>query len=509
MARNNENRNQVEQFQAHVAWENSAGSVLKRIRGGFDYVNYSIDTDFQFNLNVQGQPICGQPCAGLSTLSPRGNIGGPFTGGSSLPPSFVTFNAQNAFQLINGTGTAPGLFPSLFSLVTNDFNNIGEKTYAGYLAFDMDAEFNGMPFRATAGVRYENTTTTSRSQFTQPIGLVWITSTELRPVLDTKETVREESGSYTNWLPAIDMSLEFMPNTLLRMSYGRSLSRNDLLQLRSTLGISDSRPGCNTGASCRANQGNPALLPYISDNFDVALEKYFGNEGGFFGRGSYAAVNYFRKYVQNYVTFSTVRGPLTGGNGQPLRDPTPPGNLPPPGYMLEGIKSGPNDPIAQFDITTPVNGKSATVSGWEFATQLFLGSSGFGLQANYTKVKGDISFDTAKIATQVALTGLSDSLNLVGFFEKWGFQARVAYNWRGKFLLSTEQLRQPQEPVFVKAAEQVDASVSYDLTKNFTVFAEGVNLFNETSEAHGRFTNQFIWAIETGPRYTLGVRARF
>ena len=213
--------------------------------------------------------------------------------------------------------------------------------------------------------------------------------------------------------------------------------------------------------------------------------------------------------MQNYVTFGTIRGPLIGGNGQPLRDPTPAGNLPPPGYDGRGITSSPNDPIAQFDITTPVNGKSAQVDGFELATQLLFGNTGFGIQANYTKVNGDISFDKTNIGQQIALTGLSDSANLVGFFEKWGFQARVAYNWRGKYLLSTEQLRQPQEPVFVLPTKQVDASISYDLNKNFTIFADGINIFNETSRAHGRFDNQFIWAIETGPRYTLGARARF
>ena len=213
--------------------------------------------------------------------------------------------------------------------------------------------------------------------------------------------------------------------------------------------------------------------------------------------------------MNNYVVFNTVRGPIIGGNGQPLRDPTPPGNVPPPGYNGTGIPSKASDPIALFDITTPTNGKSAKVNGFEFATQLIFGDSGFGVQANYTKVNGDIDYDTTKITTQVALTGLSDSANLVGFFEKWGFQARIAYNWRGSYLLSTEQLRQPNEPVFVNSSQQVDASMSYAITDQFSVFAEGVNLLNETSTAHGRFDNQFIWAIETGPRYTFGVRARF
>ena len=509
LARNNANKNDITQYQAHIDWKNSSDGGLKRIRAGFDHVDYNIATDFQFNLNVQGQPTCGAPCAAISTLVPRGDIGRPFSGGNTLAPSFVVFNAKDAFALINGTGGARGLFPSVFSLVFNDFNDINEKTYAGYISADIEEDFNGMPFRLTAGVRYENTKTTSRSEFTQPIGLNWITPTELRPINDTKETTRTASSSYDNWLPAIDMSLEFMPDTLLRVSYGRTLSRNDLLQLRSTLGISDTRPGCNTGASCRAFQGNPALLPYVSDNFDIALEKYFGGNGGFFGKGSYVAVNHFRKYVNNYVVFNTVRGPIIGGNGQPLRDPTPPGNVPPPGYNGTGIPSTASDPIALFDITTPSNGKSAKVNGFEFATQLIFGDSGFGVQANYTKVNGDIDYDTTKITTQIALTGLSDSANLVGFFEKWGFQARIAYNWRGSYLLSTEQLRQPNEPVFVNSSQQVDASMSYAITDHFSVFAEGVNLLNETSTAHGRFDNQFIWAIETGPRYTFGVRARF
>ena len=508
LARNNANKNDVEQFQAHARWDNGPDRVLKRIRAGFDYVKYGVDTDFQFNLNVQGQPTCGAPCAALARLTPRGDVGNGFSGGSTLAPSFVVFSAVDAFKLANGGGGRPGLFPSLFTLISNDFNNITEKTTAGYMAFDLEDEFNGMPLKATAGVRYEHTTTSARSQFNQPIGLSYISPTELRPILDSKETTRESSGSYDNWLPAIDVSLEFLPETLLRLSYGRTLARNDLLQLRSTLGISDSRPGCNTGASCRANQGNPALLPYVSDNFDFAVEKYFGEEGGMFGRGSYVAINHFRKYVDNYVVFNTIRGPLIGGNGQPIRDPTPPGNVTPPGATTP-ITSKPTDPIAQFDITTPANGGSAKVNGWEFATQLLLGETGFGMQANYTIVSGDIGYDRTKITTQVALTGLSDSFNLVGFFEKWGFQGRVAYNWRDKYLLSTEQLRQPQEPVFVLGVSQVDVSASYNINDHFSVYAEGINVLNAKSRAVGRFDNQFVWAIETGPRYTIGARAKF
>lgn len=497
LKRGNENKNTIQQIQFKVDWNNSDGGLIENIQAGIDYVDYKINTGFLFDLNVQGTPNCGSTCASLVEMTSIGDIGDPFTGGNSLPPYFMYNNAQEVFDSMAVN------FPSVFSLKSIDVNEIREETTSGFVQFNFSDDFNGMAFRGNAGVRYEHTETTSQSEFFQPIGMQWLSPTELRPVNDTEETFREGGGSYDVFLPSINTSLEVMDDTLVRLSYGRTLSRNDLLQLRATLAISDSRPGCNQGASCSANQGNPSLKPYISDNFDLSVEKYFS--GGFFGEGSYLAVNYFRKYVENFVTFNTVQDQIVGGNGQPLTDPNP-SNDP---TATAGIIGGPSDEVIIWDITQPTNGEAAQVDGWELAAQLFLGDTGFGLQANYTKVNGDISFDKTDITSQVAITGLSDTFNLVGFYEKDRFQARVAYNWRDEFLMSTEQLRQPQEPVFVNSYWQIDASVSYEINDTVTVYAEGINLTNQTSSAHGRFDNQFIYAVETGPRYSIGARAKF
>ena len=495
LGRGNENLNEITQYQLHAEWDNLSGGAIQSIRAGVDYIQYSVDTGFLFDLNVQGTPACGQTCADLVTLTSRGDLGDPFAGGDSLAPSTFVFDSLEVFAA-NQTA-----FPSVFSSRSVDFNNIEEDTFSAYLQFDMEDDFNGMPFRAVAGFRYEHTDVTSNSEFSQPIGLSWGSPTELRPVFAAEETVQTAESSYDFFLPSVDMSLEPIEDVLIRASYGRSLSRNDLLQLRSTLAISDSRPGCNQGGSCTANQGNPALLPYVSDNFDFAIEKYFTNNR-FFGDGSYVAVNYFKKFVDNYVVFNTEPGEIIGGLGFPLTDPNPTND---PSFTVGGV-GGPDDQVIIWDITSPENGEAAEVGGWEFAAQLLFGETGFGTQLNYTLVNGDIDFDTSNVDSQVALTGLSDTANLVAFYENDFMQIRLAWNWREEFLLSTEQLRQPTEPVFVDEYWQLDLSADYNVRDNISVFFEGINLTNETQTAHGRFDNQFIYAIETGPRLGFGVR---
>ena len=65
------------------------------------------------------------------------------------------------------------------------------------------------------------------------------------------------------------------------------------------------------------------------------------------------------------------------------------------------------------------------------------------------------------------------------------------------------------EPEFVDTYGQWDASASYDINKNVTVFFEGINLTGEETVKHGRFANQITQIQDTGTRYAVGVRASF
>jgi TonB-dependent receptor len=150
------------------------------------------------------------------------------------------------------------------------------------------------------------------------------------------------------------------------------------------------------------------------------------------------------------------------------------------------------------------------VRGLELAVQQVFGDTGFGFQANATLVNTNRKFKKSDISgSAFAITGLANSANLVAFYDKHGFQIRGALNWRDTYLSGLGQGQGGTfgaEPVYVDAQTQIDASASWDITKQITIFVEGTNLNNSTYHTHGRFTNQPLDFWSYGRRYTAGVR---
>jgi outer membrane receptor protein involved in Fe transport len=54
-----------------------------------------------------------------------------------------------------------------------------------------------------------------------------------------------------------------------------------------------------------------------------------------------------------------------------------------------------------------------------------------------------------------------------------------------------------------------DASFNYALNDHVTVFAQGLNLFNEKTFQYSVFEERTITYETYGPRFALGVRANF
>ena len=105
---------------------------------------------------------------------------------------------------------------------------------------------------------------------------------------------------------------------------------------------------------------------------------------------------------------------------------------------------------------------------------------------------------------QFALVGLSDSANAVLFYDKHGIQARLAYNWRDKFLSGGGA-----NPTYVEAYGQLDGSASYEFRKGMTVFVEGINLTGSKRRGHQRHVNNVTFVSPGFARYTAGVRLAF
>ncbi|MFT7133494.1 MAG: TonB-dependent receptor, partial [Cyclobacteriaceae bacterium] len=164
------------------------------------------------------------------------------------------------------------------------------------------------------------------------------------------------------------------------------------------------------------------------------------------------------------------------------------------------------DPATEFRITVPANQTEATLDGWEIAIQHMFGASGFGASANMTIVDSDLAYNNADRGDQFALEGLSDSANLIGFYEKDKWQARIAYNWRDTFLSGRFDGTGLPNPVYTEEYGQIDFNVSYMFNDDLTVFVEGINLTDETQRLHGRNENQALFVTQTGPRYMVGAR---
>jgi len=106
--------------------------------------------------------------------------------------------------------------------------------------------------------------------------------------------------------------------------------------------------------------------------------------------------------------------------------------------------------------------------------------------------------------------GLSPhTFNVSGFYEKGPIQARVSYNFRDEFLVQGSDGSVQGEPREREAFGQVDFSAAYEVTDQFQIFAEGINLLDTDRRDFSRFENRFLEFEDSGSRYTVGVRGNF
>ncbi|MEY4671267.1 MAG: hypothetical protein RLZZ415_1146, partial [Pseudomonadota bacterium] len=306
----------------------------------------------------------------------------------------------------------------------------------------------------------------------------------------------------------------------LRASYSHTITRPDYTSMQG--GITVNQP-LRPGGGSTAGSGNPGLFPYKSKNIDISAEWYYGN-------ASYVSVGYFNKKVSNFIANSTVQGPLfnltnpaTGAAVQAARTALG-GN---PGFAAilaylavnnpsvvefsngapRGVLGRPSDPAVQFTITRPGNSTQvAKLNGWEFAIQHSFWETGFGAQLNYTIVNSDTKFDNTLryTATQFAVNGVSDSANAVLYYDKNGFQARVAYNWRDGFLSGYGF-----DPYYIDAYGQFDVSASWEFKKGMTAFVEGINITKADRRGHMRNDQTVFFAAPGYARYSAGLRYTF
>jgi TonB-dependent receptor len=161
----------------------------------------------------------------------------------------------------------------------------------------------------------------------------------------------------------------------------------------------------------------------------------------------------------------------------------------------------------------PDNGKGATVKGFELGyrqafTTLPSPFDGLGVQTSFNYTKSNANYTNQVAGVSYGLEGLSKtSYSLVGFYEKYGVQARLAYTWRDNFLQVASGRN--GEPEYFDAYGQLDAGLSYEVTPQFTVFADALNLNDAKEFIYSVSTDRTKEYRKTGRRFSGGVRVRF
>ncbi|MDP9089975.1 MAG: TonB-dependent receptor [Pseudomonadota bacterium] len=522
-ANNNVFKTVIDEVQLFANWKNSSQSGLTGIKAGIDLKRMTTEAESfnsgNFPWGYYNPAYVGLIPASAFTKVSSCSILKSFSGGGCgiAVPYFYSFPLQAAIAATQ-PGGAPGdgnFPPYTFAQAktpTND-DHIRENTPAPFVQMDFDTEFDGMRLRALAGLRYEHSTVTARSLQKVPTSISWVNPTEFTTQYAANATYSDVGSSYSEFLPSLDTSLQVLPDVLLRASYSKTITRSDLTSMIGTTSVTNApKPGSRT-----ATAGNPGLLPYESNNFDLAAEWYYA-------KGSYVSANWFVKNVTNFLTQTTTQRPLFG-----ITDPNAgaiakqaiaelqaagkavsaqtifaqmltdhPGQLTFPGQA--------GDPLVIWDITAPSNANRTQLHGFEFSVQQLFGDSGFGIQANWSLPSGGAQFNSLTLGSQFALPGLSRSYNVVGFFEKWGFQTRVAYSHRGAFLAGVGQVQQANEPVYTAPYGQLDMSASYDFNKHLGVFFDAINLTSASQRQYARYREQFYSASEGFARYQVGVR---
>jgi TonB-dependent receptor len=429
-------------------------------------------------------------------------------------PSFYNYNFEQLVSILDKNYAICGGDGNCLTPFTTD-RRIREKTMSAYIQVNGKFDAFSRPGHLIAGLRYENTVIKSSALVPIPVGSRQNSANEFNILYATQNSFTSFSGSYNEWLPSIDFDIEPLNNLKFRASYSHTITRAGYDQLQGGRTFDQLfRIGGGTGG-----QGNPGLVPYKSKNIDASLEWYYKPD-------SYISVGYFHKNVSNYIGTTQVKvtapnvtnpalGPryaaalaALGANATYAQianyiSINYPGTVTSQGFILGQA----NDPLVPFTISQPFNSNdTATINGFEFAITHTFWNTGFGTILNYTIVNSNRDYNNTLPAsiTQFAVNGVSNSANAVLFYDKGGLQARVAYNWRDKFLAGGGT-----NPFYTEAYGQVDASASFTFMRGLTVFAEGINVLGADRRGHRRSDNNVTFVTRQDARYAAGVRFAF
>ncbi|MET4594744.1 MULTISPECIES: TonB-dependent receptor [unclassified Sphingomonas] len=387
---------------------------------------------------------------------------GGFQGEIPLGYTFQYFDRDKVLGLVDQA-------QAVGSYVRTDANfyDVGEQVYAGYAMATATTNWGSV----IGGVRVEHIRNDAQAFST--VGL-----------LDVK-------SSQTLVYPSLHLNWDVNDRMKARLSFNTGAARPDYDQLRPNLSYDD--------ANRTISGGNPDAKPEKAKGVDLYVE-YYTMPRGFLSIGAY------------YKDVTDVLFDSTQSFGRSILN-------------TNGVDR------SDYVFSTVVNGGSGYIMGIEGAIQQQLDPfvadlglpdwmGGFGVQLNATinKSRAETPGTAALPSRKVPLPGASDAIyNLIAYYEKYGFSARVSYQNRSAWLDAiggtaniSGVVRGIDGGDFYWAKDnELDASVRYAINGNVEIYGDFANLLNGPGR---RYAGSSAYTIEHetfGRRYTGGVRVTF
>lgn len=340
-----------------------------------------------------------------------------------------------------------------------------EEITSAYLRFDQKL---GQKLDLMLGLRMEHTALNYR-------GLNWVVDEDENESL---ESTGNRKNSYTNWLPSVLLKYDVNDDLKLRASFTETLSRPKYSALIPSVNYNR--------ADEEATIGNPNLKPTTSYNFDLSAEYYFKSVG-------LVSVGFFYKSINKVIVDEVWKGmdaqlPITG--------------------------------TYDYEISKPINAYDADLFGVEVAYQRDFGFitpalKCLGFYGNYTytanKTKNHhFEHRVLEDGEDIDMIGSPEhTANASLFFEKWGFNLRLSYNFASAFVDEMGEVAQLDR--YYDKVNYLDLNASYTFGKRFktTIYADVTNLLNQPLRYYQGTKDRTAQVEYYGARFNAGIKVSF
>lgn len=308
-----------------------------------------------------------------------------------------------------------------------------------------------------AGVRYEKTDFDTQGM------RVELVEDEQNDVEEVRNTVWQSERNYDHFLPSINVKYNISDKLIVRGAYTQTISRPGFEE-SAAFQIIESKTEEDDGVFVterEAEVGNPQLLPFESDNFDLSVEYYPGQIG-------VLSAGLFYKQIDNFVIYADVAG-MQGWEG--------------------------------FDeVIQPRNGETADLTGIELSwVKAF--DNGLLLSANGTFSSSDATTLLDGEVYKTSLPNQSDTIgNLTVGYEDTNWSLRLAMTYKSKNLeeIDGDMLRMED------AHQQFDFMAKYYINQDLTVYFNAININNEPYYHYFDRRNQNAQYEEYGRTFEIG-----